>query len=334
MQSRATIDKDHIADLVETLKDRKKLPPIEVYKDPCDKTLWLADGFHRVLAHQEAGKRSIKAEIHKGCKADAMWHSAGSNLTHGLRRNNADKHKAVEMALKVRPTSSDQLIADHCGVSNTFVSQIRKQIQPANLAGSPRTGSDGKVRKIPPPPPPPKQPKNAKTSTKAHIQPSTVEGCDPKKAHIQPSTVEGCDPKKAHIQPSTVEGCDPKKVKPPPPPGKPAAPKDELGHPIPDHVQVLFDRVGEVQELLTALSNVRGVIRAAADDPLYSEVNAQSVATGIAQAYDAIKATTPYCVCPWCHGQAPMQKGCNGCAGRGVIGKYRYDNAVPRELKK
>jgi len=288
-QSRAAINKDYVTELVELLKSGKKLPPVDVYKnaDGC----FMADGFHRLMAHIEAGKKSIRAEIHKGGLKEARWHSSAANVAHGLKRSPEDKRHAVKMALEDKPNASDQLIADHVGVSRDLVGNVRR----ASTCGRPqveRIGVDGKTRRLPPPQPTPQQ---RYTQEKAHEKP---------------------------------------KVKPPPPPGKPAAPKDELGHPIPDHVQVLFDRVGEVQELLTALSNVRGVIRAAADDPLYFEVNAQSVATGIAQAYDAIKATTPYCVCPWCHGQAPMQTGCNGCAGRGVIGKYRYDNAVPRELKK
>lgn len=299
-QSRAAVNKEYVAELVELLNSGKKLPPVDVYRS--DAGCFMADGFHRLLAHQEAGKRTIRAEVHKGGLKESRWHSIGANQDHGLRRTNADKRHAVEMALQDKPTASDHLIADHCGVSHTFVAGVRRTVQLATVASCDRVGADGKTRKLPPPPPPP-----------------------------QRVTTEEPEKQRAKLPPPP----------PPPPPAsnfddKPenAIPRDEIGNEIPDHLQGLFARASEVQALLTALSNVRGVIRAAADDPLYFECNAQSVATGIAQAYDAIKATTPYAVCPWCHGKAPMQKTCRGCGGRGLIGKFRYDTAVPRELKK
>lgn len=290
-QSRAAVNKDYVKELVELLQAGKKLPPVDVFKN--DDGCFMADGFHRLLAHEEVGKRTIRAEIHKGGLKEARWHSIGANLGHGLRRTNEDKRHAVKMALEDKPQASDQLIADHAGVSRDFVMNMRRQV--AVKPQPERIGKDGKTYRLPPPPPPPPQRVTTETA-----------------------------PEKP-------------KPKPPPPPGKPAVRedvrKDEVGHPIPDHLQPLFDRAGEVQELLTALSNVRGVIRASADDPLYFECDAQQVAAGIAQAYDAIKATTPYAVCRYCWGQAPMQKGCKFCHGRGVIGKYRYDNAVPKDLK-
>lgn len=302
VQSRAEINREYVAELAEQLKAGRRLPPVEVYRDGAE--TWMADGFHRLQAHVEAGKRTIRAEIHKGGRAEARWASIGANLEHGLRRTNADKRRAVTMALEDRPQASDQLIADHCGVSSVYVQQTRRTLasQGVNCLPPERIGRDGKTYRIPPPPPPAPQ---RVTPTEAHQKP-----------RIPPPP-------------------------PPPPPTKPAAPPppakagpvDEVGHQIPDHLQELFWRSCEVQALLTKLSDVRGTIKGAGDDPLYFEVDAQAVASGIAQAYDAIKATTPYAVCPWCRGKAPMQATCRGCGTRGVIGRFRWDTTVPKEMK-
>jgi hypothetical protein len=90
-----------------------------------------------------------------------------------------------------------------------------------------------------------------------------------------------------------------------------------------------------VQDLLTAVSRVRVALRDAheAGDALYAEVDHQGALAALDTAYDAIKATAPYAVCPWCRGQSPMQRECRGCGGRGVLGQFRWDTIVPREMK-
>ena len=60
---------------------------------------WLADGFHRVRAAQEAGLAGINADVRQGTRRDAVLFSAGANAVHGLRRSNADKRRAVETLL-------------------------------------------------------------------------------------------------------------------------------------------------------------------------------------------------------------------------------------------
>ena len=121
--------------------------------------------------------------------------------------------------------------------------------------------------------------------------------------------------------------------RPPPPPVPAPGRTDEVGRAIPDHLLPLFDRAAEVQALLSQISAVKAALnRADADgDVLYGDCNMQSAMAGLQQAYDVIKATTPYAVCPWCHGT--LSDECRGCGHRGVLGKYRWDTTVPRELK-
>ena len=120
----------------------------------------------------------------------------------------------------------------------------------------------------------------------------------------------------------------------PAPESKPEPKLDAVGKPIPAHLVELFDRVQEMKEIWTALSTVKSTITAAreAGDVLYGELDLQFAVAGIEQAYHAIKSSAPYAVCPWCAGI--IAKECRGCGGRGVIGKFRYENGVPREMKK
>jgi len=50
-------------------------------------------------------------------------------LLHDLRRTNADKRKAVEVALRGFPKLSSREIAGLCGVSDPFIGQVRERAQ-------------------------------------------------------------------------------------------------------------------------------------------------------------------------------------------------------------
>ena len=298
-QSRETIDKQYVADLAEVIKGGTRLPPIEVYGDGTD--VWCADGYHRVQAHLAAGKPTIRCNVHKGSREDAIWASCAANQEHGLRRTNADKRRAVEMALKMRPELSDRAIAEHAGVHVDTVRAVRPQVY-GNHTPVTRIGKDGKTYRVPPPP------------TGRPGSPPPPQGDTPQD--------------------------DDEKDNAPPAGAKPEGNRrsggelvDEVNKPIPVHLRGLFDRATEVQALLTQLSNVKMVLKRAeaSEDVLFGDVNFNSVFAALETAYDGIKATTPYAVCPWCQGQLSDQ--CRGCGHRGVLGKYRYENTVPEALK-
>ena len=68
-QSRVEINEDYVASLAEQIEGGAILPPIEVFNDGADN--WCADGFHRIMAHVRLDRRTIKANVNKGTKADA-----------------------------------------------------------------------------------------------------------------------------------------------------------------------------------------------------------------------------------------------------------------------
>jgi hypothetical protein len=126
-QSRKAINPETVADYAEVMKTGSDdaFPPIVVFHDGSH--YWLADGFHRYEAAEKAGLGSIKVDVRSGDRREAILHSVGANTTHGLRRTNADKRRAVSMLLEdeewKRWSNSD--IARRCGVDEGLVRKLR-----------------------------------------------------------------------------------------------------------------------------------------------------------------------------------------------------------------
>ena len=117
---------------------------------------------------------------------------------------------------------------------------------------------------------------------------------------------------------------------PPPPPSQVV---DATGWPIPTQLIPLWQRAGEVQEMLTVLSRIKGALRSAQDnkDLLFAEVNFSSALSQLDQAWYDLKTAKPFAVCPTCQGQLPEK--CALCKGRGLISEHRWNTCVTREDK-
>jgi hypothetical protein len=117
---------------------------------------------------------------------------------------------------------------------------------------------------------------------------------------------------------------------PAPPPGEVV---DSTGWPVPTQLIPLWQRAGEVQEMLTVLSRVKGALRTAQEtrDTLFAEVNFSSALSQLDQAWTDLKTAKPFAVCPTCQGQLPDQ--CTLCRGRGIISEHRWNTCVTREDK-
>lgn len=126
---RAVKDQNTINDYAEALLEGIKLPPIDVFRD--GENYLLADGLHRLEAYKLRGFDHIPAIVHQGCKTEVLLHALGANADHGLRRTNADKRKAVLIALTDPDLQglSDNQIAEICKVSQPFASKIRKRLK-------------------------------------------------------------------------------------------------------------------------------------------------------------------------------------------------------------
>lgn len=154
-QMRAKLCKDTIADYCELMLAGIEFQPLDLFFDGAE--YWLADGFHRYWGAKEAKQKTIGSTIHEGTQRDAQWFSFQANKINGLRRTHEDKRKAVKdlMNDKEWVLLSDGVISEHVGVSQNFVSDIRRQLkldlssEAAKAADKPRVGKDGKARKPP-----------------------------------------------------------------------------------------------------------------------------------------------------------------------------------------
>ena len=156
-QPREAIDNNLVKEYSEAMKEGDKFPPMGVVFDGAE--YWLYDGFHRYHAAHLAGAIEFPGEVINGSQETARWLSLTTNKNHGLRRTNADKQKAVKIALEMRPDMSDRALAQHCGVSNTFVSKTRKQVSTVDTSTKKREGLDGKSYPVMPTSEPNNEPK-------------------------------------------------------------------------------------------------------------------------------------------------------------------------------
>ena len=308
-QSRERINEEAVAEYAEAMKApaAASWPPVTVFFD--GKEYWLTDGFHRLLAAQRIGRKNIMADVKQGSRADAAWASCAANQTHGLRRTNADKRYAAEMALRLHPEMSDRAIAAHCGFSDPFVGQVRRQVLTVSTSRF-RAGTDGKRYPLPAP--------RAEAAAQAPEQSEHGAGLGPPPRSDERPGFTAADSQGQVPQQSGTHAA-----------GQ-ARPVDDLGRRIPDHLLELWGRRQEVQDLLTGISRARVAIEAAqkSKDPLFSEVPYSSALAHLDQAYNAVQVAKPYAVCAFCQGH-----GCKACGQRGLLGKFRWDTAVPKEHK-
>lgn len=126
-QMRVALDEAVVAEYAQTIVAGTDLPPIVVFFD--GSTCWLGDGFHRFHAYRKAGALEIPADVRGGTKRDAILHAVGANASHGLRRSNADKRKAVETLLKDEEWVgwSDREIGRQCAVDHKTVGRLREE---------------------------------------------------------------------------------------------------------------------------------------------------------------------------------------------------------------
>jgi hypothetical protein len=97
-QIRVEFDETTADEFAELLMDGHEFPPVTVFWDGAD--YWLADGFHRMRAHERAWRLEIAADVRQGSRRDAILYAVGANAAHGIRRSDRDKRNAVETLLK------------------------------------------------------------------------------------------------------------------------------------------------------------------------------------------------------------------------------------------
>lgn len=291
LQARCNISQDAVADYAEAIERDERLPPVTVFWD--GKTHWLADGFHRVAAHERVGRTHVSCQVQDGSRDDAAWYALGANKPNGMRLNNADKARAVSLALRLHPERSNRLIALHIGVSDHTVARRRAELEPGapNAHVVKRVGNDGKSYRYAAEPPP------------------VVE--DPHDDDDMPPVVDG----EGNDQPSAPEESSPA--------------TDRFGQPLSAELAELFGREPELVALCTQISKLKGQVlaRIEAEDPLYRWIVPTQFAADCTNVRRQLAATKPYAICPYCGGG-----GCRACRDTGAINEENFKSA-PEEIR-
>ena len=122
------IDPGTVASYAEDMQAGATFPPIRVYHDGAE--YHLADGFHRVEAAHQISRDVILADVLQGTSRDAILDACAANATHGLRRTNEDKRRAITAMLKDPEWAvwSDRSIAKACAVDHKSVAKVRRDL--------------------------------------------------------------------------------------------------------------------------------------------------------------------------------------------------------------
>lgn len=153
-QQRVRMSDSHVKELTDALVAGKPLTPAVVFFD--GKDYWLADGFHTREAYRANGSEAMPVDVRPGTKRDAILYSVGANASHGLKRTNEDKEKAVKVLLADAEWGqwSDGRIAESAGVTDRFVAAVRSRTTPngseSNKNQETRIGKDGRSYKVKP----------------------------------------------------------------------------------------------------------------------------------------------------------------------------------------
>ena len=146
IQVRARLDQHVVDEYADLMMENMPFPPIVLYDD--GKTLFVADGLHRVAAARKMMFKDIDAVVRKGTLQDATWFALGANREHGLRPNRADVRKAIAVALQLFPKRSNRDIATQIGCSHVTVADAREALESTGQIDQldETVGADGKAR--------------------------------------------------------------------------------------------------------------------------------------------------------------------------------------------
>lgn len=129
LQPRAALNQGTITEYAEAMKEGAQFPGVVVFHE--GETYWLADGYHRHAAAKMAGVQDISAEIRTGSKEDALKFALSANTTHGLRRSQADKRRAVIIALRRFGDISNRELGRMTAVDDKTVAKYRERLETA-----------------------------------------------------------------------------------------------------------------------------------------------------------------------------------------------------------
>ena len=280
----------------------------------------------------------------RGTRQDAQWSCYGANVKHGIRRTNADKERAVKLALAhpKAATKSNHELASHVGVAEATIRRWRQKLGlESSHAGGGAFKTQNRTQVLTP-----QGLGNSAEATEDAV-PMGDEPEDIAREFVDRYRKRGYPDDQIAVIAKTrskeerkailaVIAEDPDAVPMGNEPGaggsaveKPA-PTDAAGVEIPKALRPDFVRAAEIQHLMTQISRIKSLtLKAYHDnDPLYAALNPSSFEAECENVYRELRALKPHAVCPYCAG-----RGCKACLKRGWVGQFVYD-AAPKEMTK
>jgi hypothetical protein len=135
-QPRAVLNPEAVQEYADIYKEGEvDLPALEVVR--VNKQYVLIDGFHRLAGARQADLGFVRITVIEECDiGQALWLASAVNQGHGVRRTNEDKRQAVTLAINsdIGEEQSSRDIGAHVGVSKSFVSNVRAELEVATVA--------------------------------------------------------------------------------------------------------------------------------------------------------------------------------------------------------
>lgn len=108
--------------------------------------------------------------------------------------------------------------------------------------------------------------------------------------------------------------------------------------PQPSPASTTWLRMDEIQEMLTALSKIKGRVERGCSpgnpkdaDLVYTEINFSAFVADLQSAFQLLKVALPFAVCPTCQGR--VLSPCTTCGGRGMVSEFYWKHKVPEKTK-
>jgi hypothetical protein len=174
---------------------------------------------------------------------------------------------------------------------------------------------------------------NPETSVETNAPNGAIRGVEPQITQEKAAEVMGVSRRSVQRAKSKIKGTDKKTAsKVSKQQGVDKDVRDANGVPLPEAALPYWNRKTEVTEIINqihaAKRKVEGIPK---DDPLYANVGLSGVVSDLKSAVNRLTAAIPAYVCPYCKGVKPDK--CKPCKGKGVVSKYFWDTAVPKEMK-
>jgi hypothetical protein len=296
LQMRAEAKPEIVAEYAAAYKAGAKLPPLTIFYDGCSKR-WLADGFQRYEAAKIAHEKIVHCEEFKGTRRDALLHAIGANGTHGARRTNADKRKAVLALLADTEWVkwSNREIAQRAKVSSTFVDGVKSENGirgGANVCSEKKGASNGGKALQ-------ESPQCAKHKKSTPKKSENGDKPDENEEEFIPD-----EPDAATAPDATIPG---------------SLPWLQAAYNIHHNTRALSAKLHEIIREWEALGQAA-----------HPQIHEQSVTSHLKNAVAEIRMGQPYAVCPYCQGAGTCKD--SYCGNVGWITKYKL-GTVPDNMK-